>query len=196
MMTTRTPTSPARALPLALLLAVLLAGASAAQEGAAAAVPAGPSGPADAQAGPGDEVQVVGDGDQRLFLVRHDDSWSMHAENLQAQALFEHWHQVGGPRVEAKNILDYPFTLSVHHLPAERIVERVLEGFGFTLHYDAGGRLDVVRVYSAEATRMYKTPRLTESLSSWRQVEEPASAASAAPAGADAATPSTGLPGQ
>jgi hypothetical protein len=176
-----TPTSLRKGALSALFVAAVLVRASAAQEGGTIAGPPVSSLP-DATAGKAPEIQVMGEGDQRVFVVNHGDSWSMHVENVQAQALLEHWHEVGGPKVEAKSILDYPFTLSVHHLAAERIVERILDGYGFTLHYDGKGKLDGVRVYSAEGTRIYKTPRLTESLTSWKQAEVPQDTGAATPA--------------
>lgn len=118
-------------------------------------------------------VQTLGDADAKLHLVRRGESWSMHAENLPADRLFALWHEAGGPEVISKILIDFPYTLSVHGLAAERIVARVLDGYGYTLHYDAAGRLERVRVYSPEANRMFKTPRLVESLGRWREAENP-----------------------
>lgn len=117
-------------------------------------------------------VQSFGEGAARLHLVDHGDGlWSMHAESLGTYALFAMWKEAGGPEVIAKDPVDHPYTLSVHRVKAEDIVGRLLAGHGFTLHYDTGGRLAQVRVYSAEPGHVYRTPRLTESLGAWRDVE-------------------------
>jgi hypothetical protein len=131
---------------------------------------------ADAQAQappatPRQYIQVHGEGDQTVYVVDHGDTWSMHAENVLADNVFSAWAASGGPRSSSKTPLDHPFTLSVHRLAPERIVERLLDGYGYTLHYDAEGRLATVRVYSAEPTRMYKTPRLTQTRARWSQTE-------------------------
>lgn len=129
-------------------------------------------------------VQTLGDGDQKLYVVNHDGTWSMHVENLITGDLVRLWREVGGPHVVAKTVLDRPYTLSVHKLPPERIFERLLDGFDYTLHYDAAGRLERVRVYSLDpsSASTFKTPRLVESLGSWRELETAASPASTPPA--------------
>lgn len=156
------------------LAALLAAGATgrataalAQEEGAAPAAPV-----ADTSLSSGDVVvQSLGGGDAKIQLVDHGDTWSMHAENVMAQDIFRLWHEAGGPEVVMKTPLDYPFTLSVHRQDTERIVERILEGWGRTLHYDAKGRLVLVRSYSPKPARIFKTPRLVESLGTWRQEE-------------------------
>jgi hypothetical protein len=127
-------------------------------------------------------VQTLGDGDQKLFVVDHDGAWSMHAENIVTGELFRLWHQGGGPDVVTKTPLDRPYTMSVHRLPSERVVARLLEGYGYTLHYDATGRLERVRVYSPEPSQIYKTPRLVESLARWRELETTTPSSPAQPA--------------
>lgn len=116
-------------------------------------------------------VQTLEDGDAKFYVVDHGATWSMHAENVTAESIFRAWHEVGGPEVNSKVKLDYPFTLSLHRVDIERIVERILDGYGHTLHFDADGRLDSVRVYSPEPARSFKTPRLVESLATWREIE-------------------------
>lgn len=167
--------APARRLAAILLLLIVARHAAAA--GDAAGVAAGESAP---QA---PVVQSFGEGSQTLYLVDHGDTWSMHAEELPAEAIFKGWQEAGGPEIVSKVVLDFPFTLSMHRVTTERIVGRILEGYGYTLHYDARGRLERVRVYSPQPARMFKTPRLVESLGSWRQVETPAPAADGGAAG-------------
>jgi hypothetical protein len=122
-------------------------------------------------------VQALGEGTERLHLVRHDGGlWSMHAESLVTDTLFRLWREAGGPEVIAKVIVDRPNTLSLHRVRTERLLERLLDGYGYTLHYDADGRLAQVRVYSPEPASPYKNPRLTESLGTWRDVETAAAA--------------------
>jgi hypothetical protein len=116
-------------------------------------------------------VQTVGEGDRRIYVVRHGDTWSMHAENVTAENILLSWQEAGGPKVEMKSALDYLFTLSVHRLPTERIVARILEGYGYTLHYDAAGKLVMVRIYSPKPSRYPASQRLVESLGTWMQVE-------------------------
>jgi len=116
-------------------------------------------------------VQTLEDGDAKFYVVDHGATWSIHAENVTVEAIFRAWHEVGGPEVNSKVKLDYPFTLSLHRVEMERVVERMLDGYGHTLHFDANGRLDSVRVYSPEPARVFKTPRLVESLATWREVE-------------------------
>jgi hypothetical protein len=132
-----------------------------------------------------DSIQTIGADDTKIELVDHGDTWSMHAENVNAIAILRGWHEAGGPDVATKFDLDYPFTLSVHHLTPELIVERILDGRGYTLHYSPGGRLVLVRVYSPRPMTGYKTPRLVESLAAWRETETPAAAASAPTANAE-----------
>jgi hypothetical protein len=128
------------------------------------------------------EIRVVGENEtERIHVVDHGGRWSLHAESVVAASLFRLWHQAGGPEVTSKVLLDYPYTLSVHSVTPERILEGVLEGWSYTLHYDANGRLERVRVYSAEPQRMFKTPRLVESLAAWRQLETPVQPAAAIP---------------
>lgn len=126
---------------------------------------------ADPDVPPPVEVQTLGNGDQKIHLVDHGDSWSLHAESVMAMNIFEAWHEAGGPELVMKTPLDYPYTLSVHRQSTERIVERILEGYGHTLHYGPDGRLVLVRAYSPKPARLFKTPRLVESLGTWRQVE-------------------------
>ena len=133
-------------------------------------------------AAPAPEIHTLGAEDQRVFVVDHGGTWSMHAESVVAGSLFVSWHEAGGPDVLAKVVLDYPYTLSLHRVTAERILERMLEGWSYTLHYDAGGHLERVRVYSAEPQRIFKTPRLTESLADWKKQETGEPAPAAAPA--------------
>lgn len=141
--------------------------AHAESEGAGGVVPV-----ADAALSTADVVvQSLGSGDAKIQLVDHGDSWSMHVENVLAQDIFHLWHEAGGPEVVMKTPLDFPFTFSVHRMSTERIVERILEGWGRTLHFDAKGRLELVRIYSPRPARLFKTPRLVESLGTWRQVE-------------------------
>ncbi len=177
---------------LVMALAISTAGVRAAAQTAADvnAVQEAPeaAAPVDAAKPSGPPVQTLGPDDQRLYLVDHGGTWSMHAESVVAGSLLHSWHEAGGPLVTSKVILDYPFTLSVHRTSGERILEHILEGWSYTLHYDAKGRLEAVRVYSPEPQRMFKTPRLTESFSAWRLIEngEPAAASpqNAAPAAA------------
>ena len=150
-------------------------------------------------------VQTLGDGDQKLYVVNHDGTWSMHVESLITEELVRLWQEVGGPQVVAKTPLERPYTLSVHKLPAERIFERLLDGFDYTLHYDARGRLERVRVYSLDpsSASTFKTPRLVEGLGGWREVEtagaspavSPAGTATASPAGTAPASTAPALPG-
>ena len=139
------------------------------------------------EATPTSSVQVLGDGDQRIYVVDHGATWSMHVENVPVYSLFDSWHQAGGPVVISKALLDYSFTLSLHRVAPERIVERILEGYGHTLHYDANGRLEQVRVYSPAPTRIFKAPRLVEGLARWREAESP-------PAPSDAPAPPASSP--
>ncbi len=122
-------------------------------------------------AGPAVEVLSFGEGSTTTWIVRHGDEWSMHAESVSASAIFEAWHQAGGPAMASKVSMDYPFTLSVHRMTTERLVARIVEGYGYTLHYDAAGRMELVRVYSQRPSFQYKTARLVESLATWKQVE-------------------------
>ncbi|MFN2427882.1 MAG: hypothetical protein ABR587_15705 [Candidatus Binatia bacterium] len=144
---------------------------------------------ADPSAGTG--VRTLGEGDQKLFLVDHDGTWSMHAQNVVTDQLLRLWSEAGGPVVFAKTFLDRPYTISVHRLEPERILDRLLEGYSYTLHYDGDGRLESVRVYSLSATAMFKTPRLVESLGSWRDVETAAPDSPAAAPGDGVATESS-----
>ncbi|HYC00193.1 MAG TPA: hypothetical protein VEC57_13745 [Candidatus Limnocylindrales bacterium] len=115
-------------------------------------------------------IRVLGEGSMVLYLVDHSPLWSMHVENVPADVLFRLWRGAGGPEVLSKQVLDHPFTMSVHKLSPERIVARVLDGFNYTLQYRAG-RLASVHVISALPTRVYKTPRLVQSRSKWTETE-------------------------
>lgn len=119
-------------------------------------------------------IQTIGEGEQRLFVVNLNGTWSMHAENLPTNQLFDLWEEAGGPTMVTKTLVDRPYTISVHGLSPERIVDRLLVGYGYTLHYDGQGRLDLVRVYSPVPSQLFKTPRLVESLGKWREAETPA----------------------
>lgn len=119
------------------------------------------------------EIFGVGGGEQKLYVVRRGGLWSLHAENLSVGALMTLWREAGGPEVSSKLPIENPTMLSVHDLAAERIVERLLDGYGYTLHYDAGGRLAQVRVYSPSPSLAMKTPRLVETLGQWREREAP-----------------------
>lgn len=128
----------------------------------------------------GASVQVLGDADQKLHLVDHGGTWSMHAENIATPTLLNLWRRAGGPEVVSKAAVDRPFTLSVHRLEPERILERILEGYSYTLHYEPGGSLSQVRVYSPDPSLAFRVPRLVESLGTWREVETAASDPNAA----------------
>ncbi len=116
------------------------------------------------------KVQALGAGAEQLYAVEHTGSWSLHVENVPAAAIFALWHGVGGPSVASKQVLDFPFTMSVHQMTAERVVARILDGYNYTLHYD-NGRLAEVRVVGAIPSRSYKTPRLVESRTQWTNSE-------------------------
>lgn len=120
--------------------------------------------------GPAGVLQALGEPGQRLYVVDHGARWSMHAENLATDVLLRLWQQVGGPEVISKTLLDRAYTISVHRLEADRIVERLLDGYGYTLHYE-DGRLARVRVYSPVPGPVFKTPRLVESLTKWTDEE-------------------------
>jgi len=135
-------------------------------------------------------VQSVGEGQQKLYVVDHGGTWSMHVEAMLTDDLVGLWKEVGGPQFVAKTVLDRPYNISVHKMPPERIIETLLDGFDYTLHYDAHGRLERVRVYSLDpaSASTFKTPRLVQSLGRWREVE------SAAPSADAAAAPASGAP--
>jgi hypothetical protein len=144
---------------------------------------AGPA-PADQPAGTeaeGPLIQTLGEADQKIFLVDHKGTWSMHFENVITANVVLQWKQAGGPDVTMKTPVDRPFTMSVHKLEPEMIVERLFEGYGYTLHYDDAGRLTSVRVYSPRESLAFKTPRLTQSLSDWKKAETESQAAAAQP---------------
>ncbi len=140
---------------------------------------------AEASASAGEEtkprIRDLGEGDQKVYVVDHKESWSMHVENVATDTIFRLWHEAGGPEVTTKVRVDRPFTISVHKLKAELILERLFEGYGYTLHYDDDGRLASVRVYSPRESFAYKTPRLTEALSRWKEVETDPEAAARKP---------------
>ncbi|HYC53922.1 MAG TPA: hypothetical protein VEL28_03190 [Candidatus Binatia bacterium] len=142
--------------------------AAAGQDGVAEDV--GEDGVGEVQSGAASPIKVLGDGSVVLYLVDHSPLWSMHAEGVPADAIFRLWRGAGGPEVLSKQLIDHPFTMSVHRLSAERIVARILEGFNYTLQY-RDGRLSSVHVISAHPTRMYKTPRLVEARSKWTETE-------------------------
>lgn len=125
----------------------------------------------DVDAAPG--IQTLGEGESTIYVVDHGDSWSMHVESVPTDQLLGLWQQAGGPEMVAKTIVDRPYTLSVHRLSAERILERLFDGFDYTLHYDGSGRLVRVRVYSLDPAAVFKTPRLVESLREWTEKETP-----------------------
>jgi hypothetical protein len=130
--------------------------------------------PADPPAGTevaGPLIQTLGEADQKIFLVDHKGTWSMHFENVITSNVVLLWKQAGGPDVTMKVPVDRTNTMSVHRIAPELIVERLFEGYGFTLHYDDAGRLTSVRVYSPRESGAFKTPRLTESLSDWKKAE-------------------------
>jgi hypothetical protein len=126
-------------------------------------------------------IEMLGEADQKIFVVDHDGTWSMHAENVSTFHLVRLWQQAGGPEVTTKVLIDRPFTLSVHKLAPELILERLYEGFGFTMHYDDTGRLVSARVYSPREASSFKTPRLTETLSEWKAIETDSEATAARP---------------
>jgi hypothetical protein len=138
--------------------------------------------PADPAAGTeedGPVIQTLGEADQKIFLVDHKGTWSMHFENVITSNVILLWKQAGGPDITTKTLIDRTNTMSVHRLAPELIVERLFEGYGYTLHYDDAGRLTSVRVYSPRDSLAFKTPRLTESLGDWKKVETEAEAAPA-----------------
>ncbi|MFN2375819.1 MAG: hypothetical protein ABR538_04730 [Candidatus Binatia bacterium] len=126
-------------------------------------------------------VQALGEPGQKLYVVDHGAHWSMHAENLATDVLLRLWQQAGGPEVISKTLLDRAYTISVHRLGADRIMERLLDGYGYTLHYDENGRLVRVRVYSPVPGPVFKTPRLVESLTKWNDEATTSSSQASAP---------------
>lgn len=144
---------------------------------------AGDGGTAAAEGADRPAIQTIGE-DLKIHVVDHDGKWSMHAENVGTNEIVRLWHIAGGPEVTTKVLVDRPFTLSVHALSTEAILERLYEGYGFTMHYDDAGRLDTVRVYSMSGASAYKTPRLTETLSRWKEIESGDGDSGAAESGA------------
>jgi hypothetical protein len=189
-----------KALPrYATVAAILAATVSMASPRVAAAQDA-PSAPSHATRGASAEktapepvVQTLGDGDQKVFVVDHHGTWSIHVENVLTEPIVRLWHEAGGPEVIAKVAIDRPYTLSVHGLSAERILERLLVGYDYTLHYDASGRLERVRVYSPHPSLVFKTPRLVESLKQWRETEIPTAKPPEVPA-AESDAPGSAVP--
>jgi len=116
------------------------------------------------------KVKTLGEGTEQIEVVEHPSCWSMHVENVPAGKIFSLWHELGGPAVASKQVLDFPFTMSVHQVSAERLVARILETWSYTLHYEKG-RLAEVRVLGAIPERQYKTPRLVESRAQWTSQE-------------------------
>lgn len=139
-----------------------------------AAHPADGQDVADAAAAdpPAAEIQSLGNAGATLYLVDHDGAWSMHAENVSVDRLLELWAMAGGPQAASKAPLGRDFTLSVHRMSPERIVERMLDGYNYTLHYDGDGRLARVHIYDSRPGRIYKTPRLVERRSQWEARED------------------------
>lgn len=116
------------------------------------------------------KVKALGEGAEQLYAVEHAGWWSLHVENVPAAAIFALWHAVGGPSVASRQVLDFPFTMSVHRMTAQRIVARILDGYNYTLLYESG-RLAEVHVVGAIPSRAYKTPRLVESRTQWTNTE-------------------------
>lgn len=115
-------------------------------------------------------LQTLGEGAEQIYVVDHTDSWSFHVENVTAAAIFKLWKGIGGPALASKELMDFPFTMSVHRMAAERVIDRILDGYNYTLHYE-GGRLAQVHVLGSVPTRSYKTPRLVESRARWTDAE-------------------------
>jgi hypothetical protein len=140
------------------------------EAGAQAAPAAAPVAPGAASAA-APEIRILGEADQKLHLVDHGGGkWSMHAENIASTNLLRLWQEAGGPEFDTKASIDRQYTLSFHKLSSERVIDRLLEGFNYTLHYDKG-RLTRVRVYSPQQSFVFKTARLVESLGKWREAE-------------------------
>lgn len=121
-------------------------------------------------AGASAKIKALGEGTEQVYVVEHPASWSMHVENVPAATIFALWRAVGGPVVASKAVLDFPFTMSVHEMKAERVVARILQTYNYTLHYDSG-RLAQVHVLGAIPERQFKTPRLVESRAQWTNQE-------------------------
>lgn len=147
--------------------------------GAADAADVPDEAPVEVPAGP--SIETLGNGVSTIHVVDHGDSWSMHVESIPTDQLLGLWQQAGGPEMVAKTVVDRPYTLSVHRLSAERILERLFDGYDYTLHYDRAGRLVRVRVYSLDPAAAFKTPRLVESLRDWNEKETPDGADSGTP---------------
>lgn len=169
----KTPSFSFRSLATAMLSVATIA--AAAPWCAIAADPEVPaaSAAAPAEYGAAEEgiVTTLGSSDQKVHVVVRGGLWSMHAETVLVQNILKSWHEAGGPEVVMKNPVDHAYTLSVHRVTTERLVERLLEGYGYTLHYAADGTLETVRVYSPEPGYPFKNPRVVESFGTWRQVE-------------------------
>jgi hypothetical protein len=142
--------------------------------------PAADGSTTDADAAGRPAIQSIGD-DLKIYVVDHGGKWSMHAENVATNEIVRLWHIAGGPEVTTKFPIDRPYTLSVHEVSTEVILERLFEGFGFTMHYDDTGRLDSVRVYGMRDSVSFKTPRLTETLTRWKEIETDPEAAARKP---------------
>jgi hypothetical protein len=119
---------------------------------------------------PASQILTLGDSPNSIYVVRHADRFSIFAEAVPADKIFEAMEPLGGPRYEYSTDLTRPVTLTMHEVSIEQIVRKMLEGHSFTYHY-ADGRLALVRVLPFITGRNYKTPPALESRSRWTEIE-------------------------
>ena len=119
---------------------------------------------------PASQILTLGDPPHSIYVVRHAERFSIFAEAVPADKIFEAMEPLGGPRYEYSTDLTRPVTLTMHEVSIEQIVRRMLEGHSFTYHY-ADGRLALVRVLPLITGRTYKTPPALESRGRWTEIE-------------------------
>lgn len=116
------------------------------------------------------EILTFGEGTETFYVVDHDDRISIYAEGVQVRTILENLAEIGGPTFSSRDPLSRPVTVTMHRVPLETVLRRILDGFSFSYHYK-GGRLDHVNVLQLVEGRHYKLPPALESRSQWERIE-------------------------
>jgi len=119
----------------------------------------------------GSEIRTFGDVDGTSFrFVDHGKTISIYAVRVGADFILDELQAVGGPTYGSLEPLTRPVTLTLHEVPVEMMMRRMLDGYNYTLQYK-DGRLSHVRVMHMIPGRNYKVVDPIESLAEWTRRE-------------------------
>ncbi len=135
------------------------------------------------------EVKVLAAGGSPIYVKKHAGHlWSMYIDNVVATDVFSLLEEVDGPTYSTIPPLTRPVRMSVHRVPFEKVLARMLIGYNFVMTYE-GERVSHVRILNSKPGFTYQMPRAVETRPEWYEKEKDAEQQGATAPGKAAAAP-------